>query len=121
MSHRILVVEDDDDLRESLCGVLDAEGYRTIAASNGQEALDRLAEGVPSLVLLDLNMPVMDGEAFLAEVRSRDDLASLPVIVVSALSERAGHLHEHAQGFLKKPVRATVLLETISVFLSPTK
>src|SRR5687768_4950338 len=110
--HRILVVEDDDDLRESLCSVLEGEGYRPIPASNGQEALDCIGRiGVPSLVLLDLNMPVMNGETFLASIRGRHDLATVPVIVVSALSERAGHLHELAQGFLKKPVRTQILLE----------
>jgi CheY-like chemotaxis protein len=84
--HVILVVEDDDDIREALCEMLADEGYAVEVATNGAEALDRLRamDAKPCLVLLDLMMPVMDGWTFLAEQRRDANLASVPVVVLSA-------------------------------------
>jgi CheY-like chemotaxis protein len=84
--HVILVVEDDDDIRDALREMLVDEGYAVEVATNGAEALDRLRAMVakPCLVLLDLMMPVMDGWTFLAEQRRDADLAGVPVVVLSA-------------------------------------
>jgi PAS domain S-box-containing protein len=81
----ILVVEDDPPTRETLCRSLESMGYITHAAVNGRSGLDWLANHpVPSLILLDLMMPEMDGFAFLRELRQRPAFADVPVIVVTA-------------------------------------
>ena len=82
----IVVVDDEDDIREAVQVVLEAEGYRTAAAANGQEALEllRRSEHPPCLILLDLMMPVMDGWEFLKEIGEEPRLLSVPVAIMSA-------------------------------------
>ena len=83
----ILVVEDDKDLRESLCEALELEGYHAVSAENGQAALRYLATGAqPCIILLDLMMPVMDGWAFHQELMKDQKRAAIPVIVMTAAS-----------------------------------
>jgi CheY-like chemotaxis protein len=80
----VLVVEDDEATRLVVRRVLEAEGCDVAEAANGRIGLDRLAEQRPSLVLLDLVMPEMDGFEFLEAMREQSDLATVPVIVVTA-------------------------------------
>ncbi len=107
----ILVVEDDPDIRAVMCEVLENAGYRTTVAGQGQEALERLARGDrPALILLDVTMPVMDGNEFLSRIRKQEALRNIPVLVVSAESIKP----REAQGFLEKPFELTTLLETVA-------
>lgn len=80
----ILVVDDDEHIRELVCEALDLEGYEVRGARDGQAALDILASWSPSLILLDLNMPRMDGWTFCAVQRQRPELAGIPVALMSA-------------------------------------
>ena len=80
----ILVVDDDPDARARLRAVLVRDGWTVSEAANGQEALDVVAHAPPQLILLDLTMPVMDGFAFLHELRLRPGCANIPVVVLSA-------------------------------------
>ena len=86
MSGTILVVEDDIDIRESLVEALRENGLPAIAVANGQEALDsiRSSPEPPCMILLDLMMPVMDGQTFRAEQLRDPELAKIPVVVLSA-------------------------------------
>jgi CheY-like chemotaxis protein len=77
------VVDDDADLRQRLRGLLEKDGWAVDEAADGREALDRLAPR-PSLILLDLLMPGMDGFEFLDELRKRDDCRTTPVVVLTA-------------------------------------
>ena len=114
----ILVVEDDDDIRETLQDVLEAEGYATLAASNGAEALHVLLSGrVPCLILLDLMMPIMSGPELLTRMRQDPRLSSIPVIIVSAWAQEAEKT-SGAQGFLKKPVDLEALLHVAAQYCS---
>src|SRR3712207_6404701 len=89
----LLVVEDDQDIRETLQQALELEGYQVSTAGNGKEALDilHLADppSRPHLILLDLMMPIMDGWEFLEKARSTNLLSGIPVVIVSAAGERA--------------------------------
>ena len=82
----ILVVDDDDDIREAVAEVLRAEGYETRGVANGQEALQAIQDAAerPELILLDLMMPVMDGWDFLFWLDERADLRDTPVAIMSA-------------------------------------
>jgi signal transduction histidine kinase/DNA-binding response OmpR family regulator len=80
----VLIVEDDAALREMLRRRLEKEGWKTVEAGNGREALERMVGSQPELILLDLMMPEMDGFQFLEEVRKHEAWRSIPVIVVTA-------------------------------------
>lgn len=84
-SRSILVVDDDNDIRSTLCEYLEDEGYAVGAAANGQDALEFLREHpTTAVVLLDLMMPVMDGYQFRIEQKSDPAIASIPVVVMTA-------------------------------------
>jgi PAS domain S-box-containing protein len=80
----VLVVEDDPDMRERLRAMLVRDGWQVAVAGNGREALDMVAVGTPSLVLLDLMMPEMDGFAFFKALRARPGGQAVPVVVLTA-------------------------------------
>jgi CheY-like chemotaxis protein len=83
----VLVVDDDQDIRETIREVLEAEGYSVATAENGAAALERLRQVHPQLILLDLTMPVMDGISFREEQMNDDSLSAIPTIVMSARTD----------------------------------
>ena len=110
----ILVVEDHADLRDMLAVLLESEGYEVRTATNGAEALQRLAETLPALILLDLMMPVMTGDEFrerqLADPRYRD----VPVICMTAAHDgRALAARIHADEYFQKPLDFEHLLTVV--------
>src|SRR5207245_1245951 len=109
----VLIVEDDEDLREMMAQLLTLEGFHAATASNGREALEYLeAATCPDLILLDLMMPVMDGWEFRRRQQADPALAEVPVIVLSALDQaRAAALE--ATAFLKKPLDFDRLLALV--------
>jgi CheY-like chemotaxis protein len=113
----ILIVEDDDDIREALAQILELEGYAVREAVNGREALDVSARELPCLILLDLMMPVMDGWQFRSEQMKDPVLSQIPVVVISA---DAG-IHEKVASFgaasvLPKPISLDRLLRAVETF-----
>lgn len=109
----ILVVEDNEDIRELVGVVLRQAGYGVEEAENGLDALERLEtmRDLPCLLLLDLMMPVMTGTELLQALRDRSHLASVPVVVLTA-GGRPAHA-PGAQKFLRKPADAKVLLNAV--------
>jgi CheY-like chemotaxis protein len=81
----VLVVEDEAYLCDLVADVLEAEGHRARTASNGREALERVHDRKPQLILLDLMMPVMDGWEFIRALRSNREWADIPIVVVTAV------------------------------------
>ena len=116
MRGNVLVVEDDPELLLSLSEVLESEGYCVTCARHGLEALGRLRGGTrPSVILLDLMMPIMNGWQFRYEQRQDSDLAKIPVVVISAKSDSQQHaLWLEADGYISKPIDLNVLLDTLS-------
>jgi CheY-like chemotaxis protein len=111
---KILVVEDDEDAREAMIALLQMKGYRAVPAGNGREALDYLDQAsAPDLIILDLWMPVMDGWHFRSEQIRNPRLAHIPVIVVTALSDRAD---VDANEIIIKPVDVDRLLTTVDQY-----
>lgn len=82
-----MLVEDDRDIREALAEVLEDDGYETVLAENGRDALQRLEQELPALVLVDRFMPVMDGLSFIAAVKRDPRFASVPVVLMTATHE----------------------------------
>jgi CheY-like chemotaxis protein len=79
-----LVVEDDPEMRDTLCKLLESNGWSVATAANGRLALGKLEQDRPTVILLDLIMPEMDGFQFVEELRTRAEWRELPVIVVTA-------------------------------------
>lgn len=112
----VLVVDDDRDIRDVLTDALEAEGYRVITASDGQEALDWLRASTvrPCVILLDLMMPRMDGLQFRTEQLNEAPFAAVPVIVLSAdPSVIATAKSLNFAGSLRKPVQLEALLAAV--------
>ena len=84
--HRVLIIEDDPATREMMRRVVDRAHWKTREAANGLEGLERLREGIPDVIVLDLMMPQMDGFQFLVRLREKPEWASIPVVVVTAKS-----------------------------------
>lgn len=112
----ILIVEDDEDVAETLAEALADQGYHTLSAANGADALALLRSGIrPSVILLDMMMPVMDGREFRDVQREDPLLRDIPVIVLTA-NVSAGAVVEDMEvaRFLKKPVRLDDLLDAVA-------
>ena len=88
MSH-VLVVDDMPAIREPIAASLRGAGYETACAANGAEALVAVGRQKPGLILLDVSMPVMDGVSFLAALRAQPGMAGIPVILLTADSDKA--------------------------------
>ena len=108
----ILVVDDDAEVRGAVTDLLESHGYVVVPASNGQEALDELKmqELRPALILLDLMMPIMDGQAFCAEQQADPDLRDIPVVVFSAFD---ADVSSKKLPRIDKPVMADKLLDSV--------
>ena len=109
----VMVVDDDEDVREGIAQILVQGGYAVIEERNGAEALETLRAGSrPRLILLDLMMPVMDGETFCDRCRTDPELATIPIFIISSDVAAAVRLaRSRAAGFLTKPVERETLLE----------
>jgi CheY-like chemotaxis protein len=86
----VLVVEDDDDLREVIEHVLREEGYAVACASDGEEGLRLVRQFVPTLILLDNSMPRVDGPSFRAALRAQPKLANVPIVSISGTRPAGG-------------------------------
>ncbi len=116
MTWRLLLVEDDDDARTALAAMLEARGYGVIAAPNGRDAIERIHYlGIrPSIILLDLNMPVMSGDEFLAAQPEDPLLAHVPVVLQTAQVVPPASLPPTVRAVLAKPVHFPQLLEVLA-------
>lgn len=101
---RILVVEDDHEIRSTLVELLQDEGYAVEEAGNGKKALEAIRRLPPSAILLDLMMPVMDGWAFLSVCRSDPRCRDIPIVVMSATH----NLHMHVKQLMEQGAHAVI-------------
>jgi CheY-like chemotaxis protein len=113
---RILIVEDDVAIRQTVAELLEDEGYEVDCAANGADALALLERSeVPALILLDLMMPVMDGWSFRETQRRDPRLAGIPTVVVTASNAASGHAPDELapDAFLAKPFDLDRLIDTV--------
>ena len=109
----ILVVDDDDDFRESLCEVLAEAGYPVQQAENGAVALQRAQEEQPGVVLLDLKMPVLDGWGVMERMRKDPKTSAVPILILSAYGFEWEAELLGAQGYIPKAVGMDEILERV--------
>ena len=121
MATGILIIEDEEDIRDFAARVLELEGYRVLQAVNGGEGLSMLRQYPVSLVLLDLRLPDYDGWALLEELKGDPQLSMVPVVMFTAsaaVSRRSQALAIGAADYLVKPLSAAKLKETVHSILT---
>lgn len=117
-----MIVDDDNDIRDAITQILEYEGFSVLSAANGQEGIEKLKNGNPALILLDLMMPVMNGWQFKSKIESDPRLAQIPVVILSA----DGNIQQKSEnigvaGFLKKPIQLETLLDTVKKYCDEPK
>jgi CheY-like chemotaxis protein len=124
MPRTILLAEDHEDNRFALLTVLEREGYQTLGAANGSEAVDLAREHLPDLVLMDLAMPVMDGRTAMRQLRDDPRTARIPIIVLTAMALSVDRDRLVAEGFdelLTKPCMPPHLLQEVRRIIGPAE
>jgi two-component system cell cycle response regulator DivK len=120
MSKRILVVEDQEDLRAILRDFLAASGYVVIEAIDGTESVAKAASERPDLVLMDIQLPVLDGYDATRQIKALPGFAAIPIIAVSSFAMKGDEEKARASGcddYVTKPYSPVQLLRTIRSFL----
>jgi len=115
----LLVVDDDADFRVGLRMALEMKGYQVEEAENGEIALAKLTAKAPLLVLLDLQMPVMNGREMLQRMRATPELKEVPVVIISGFGFEWEAELMGAQGYIGKPFEPEELQKTIANLLKP--
>jgi two-component system alkaline phosphatase synthesis response regulator PhoP len=121
---KILLVDDEPDIVDTIQCRLEANNFDVVTASNGQEGLDKAADEKPDLILLDTNMPVMNGHEMLEHIKKRPDLKEIPIIMCTALCEAHDIAAASAYGiadYVTKPFDYTDLIEKINGALEKSK
>jgi two-component system, sensor histidine kinase and response regulator len=116
----ILVVDDEPSMRELLVDVLLSSGFEVRSATNGEQVLEAVAAGPPRLILMDVNMPGMDGIEAVRKLKARDEYFDIPVIFVSGTAKKDEMIEALSLGavdFIHKPYRNCDLLERICKYL----
>jgi len=119
---RIMVVEDYDDTRMLLKQGLEMLGYSVLEASNGQEAVDIADRERPDLILMDLDLPILDGIAATQQIRQQQHMDSVPIVAVTAYPLSYSRVKAFAKGcneYMPKPIDMSELARVVNRYLSP--
>lgn len=115
-----MVVEDYDDTRMLLKHGLEGMGYSVLEASNGQEAVDIAERERPDLILMDLDLPILDGIAATQRIRQQAEMESVPIVAVTAYPMSYTHVKAFAKGcneYVPKPIDMSELAELVDRYL----
>jgi CheY-like chemotaxis protein len=119
---KILIADDEEVVLEIMARKIASQGYEVITAKNGQEAWNKIVSEIPDVIVLDLNMPVMDGWAVLTRLRQEPPTKRWqPVIIVSAQNEMGSFkkgVDLEADHYLSKPCQIEDVLKSIRLMLS---
>lgn len=117
----VMVVEDYDDTRLLLKEFLEGLGYGVLEASNGQEAVDIAGREHPDLILMDLDLPILDGIAATQRIRQQSELEKVPIVAVTAYPMSYTHVKAFAKGcdeYMAKPIDITELASLVKRYLN---
>jgi len=131
MPEKILVVDDDPDMRDAITIILESQGYQIVTAQDGVEALANLKAEKPDLMMLDLLMPKMDGFAVLKELEDArwSKYREIPILILSSVREEASRrryeletaLTLEVDDYVEKPIAPDILLERVGKLLKKGK
>ena len=117
---RILYVEDNQDNRKLVRRVLEADGYAFDEAKDAQDALEYLNANIPSLILMDISMPDIDGYALTAKIRAMPEFAKTPIIAMTAnvmRGDRERSLEAGCDGYIQKPIDIDLLTQQVERYI----
>jgi len=120
----VLVVDDDPDAVDFFVTVLEDNGYKTVSARDGNEALDRIEEEIPDLVTLDVTMPEKSGVGVYRKLREEDAYKGIPVIIITGVSDDFKHFISSRRkvpppnGYLSKPIEPEELVRLVGELVS---
>ena len=120
----VLIVEDNELNMKLFHDLLDAHGYNILQTKDGMEALDIAREHHPDLILMDIQLPEVSGLVVTKWLKEDDDLASIPVIAVTAFAMKGDEeriLQGGCEGYISKPISVPHFLETIARYIGPAK
>ena len=118
--HTVLLVDDEDALRKVMKDLLEREGFVVVEAADGVQALDQVDRIAPDVIVLDLNLPGLDGYGVLSHLRSRPATQSIPVLVLTAKGDEDNEVRVFELGaddFITKPFRARALAARLDSLL----
>jgi CheY-like chemotaxis protein len=121
---RILIVDDEEDIRTYLSTLLEDQGYSTVLAKDGEEALRQVQAGPPDLITLDISMPEKSGIRFFRDLKSDERWKTIPVVVVTGVSEDMKKFMSSRQqvpapeGFVPKPINQEEVITVVKKLLS---
>ncbi|MCH8939327.1 MAG: response regulator [Gemmatimonadetes bacterium] len=121
---RVLLVDDENQLRRVMRDLLERDGYTVFEAKDGAQALEQVDTHAPDILVLDLNLPGLDGYGVITQLRSRQATADLPIIVLTAKGDEDNEVRVFELGaddFLSKPFRARALSARIQAVLARTR
>jgi CheY-like chemotaxis protein len=116
---RILIIDDEEDIRTYLSTLLADQGFQTVVAKDGAEAMKILQQEVPDLITLDISMPEKSGVKFFREIKTDDRWKGIPVVIVTGVSEdfrnfiSSRHQIPPPEGFVSKPISPDEILDLI--------
>ena len=116
---RILIIDDEQDIRIYLSTLLGDQGYETVQAKDGEEAMQKVQAGTPDLITLDISMPEKSGIRFFREIKTDDRWKHIPVIIVTGVSEdfkkfiTSRHQVPAPEGFVSKPINQEEILNLV--------
>ncbi len=110
---KVLVIDDNESLRMELLNILRLEGYEALGARDGREGVQIVQQHLPDLIISDINMPILNGFEFIAELRRDSRTELIPVILLSGGSELPQGLQAGAAGYLPKPCTVDEFLAAI--------
>jgi len=118
---KVLLIDDEDQLRRVMSDLLERDGFKVIEARDGPEAMEQIDRYGPDIIVLDLNLPGIDGYNLLSQLRSRPATQDIPVVVLTARGDEDNEVRVFELGaddFMSKPFRAKALSARLQVHLS---
>jgi two-component system cell cycle response regulator DivK len=122
--NRILVIEDNEQNLYLVTFILEKHGYEVLAALDGQEGIDMAISTKPDLILLDIQLPVMDGYAVARHLRANVELDQVPIIAVTSYAmtgDREKTIEAGCNGYIEKPINPDTFLQQVEQHLASTK
>ena len=121
MSKNVLIIDDNDKNRKLVKVILESEGYSTVEAENGKLGVDKAVEIKPDLIIMDVQMPVMDGVTASKELRSNEATKDIPIIMLTSYAMMGDRERLTAEGsvddYITKPISLDPFLEAVRKYL----
>jgi CheY-like chemotaxis protein len=122
MSAKVLYIEDNEQNFYLVSFILTSRGHRVLWARDGQAGIDAVERERPDIILLDIQLPVMDGYSVVRSLRTRPELRSTPIVALTSYAmpgDRTKALDAGCSGYIEKPIKPATFAEQIEAFLAP--